>query len=224
MIVELKNKQQHTDNRPGYLYNDQGSLWGSKEVIGFGNFDFYIKEIDRNKAIDIIIKNHYSRKVTQNSNIHLGVFLAGELVGVLQYGYALNPASAGNVVKDTGLCQYKELNRMWIHDKAPRNSESRAISYSIKYMRQKHKAVKWIQSFADERCGGLGIVYQASNFSYYGEHTSVFWELEGEWYHNIMMTTKTKPSPSAAFLQANKDRAKAHELRQFRYIFFIGHF
>ena len=64
-----------------------------------------------------------------------------------------------------------------------RNSESMAISYSIKYIKGKLKTIKWIQSFADERCGGLGIVYQACSFRYYGEHTSSFWELDGE--HNV---------------------------------------
>ena len=50
---------------------------------------------------------------------------------------------------------------MWLDDKAKRNSESMAVSYSFKYLRGKFPKVKWVQSFADERCGGFGIVYQA---------------------------------------------------------------
>ena len=53
---------------------------------------------------------------------------------------------------------------MWLSDDAPRNSESRAISYAVKYIRKACPSVVWIQSFADERCGGLGVVYQAANF------------------------------------------------------------
>jgi adenine modification enzyme len=204
-----------------YIYDTQGSLWGSRDVIGFGSPDFHVREIPRKEANAIIIKNHYSKKVYNATDIHLGLYINDELLGVLQYGFAMNPASAGSVVKDTGMCQYKELNRMWLSDKAPRNSESKAISYSIKYIRQKHKPVKWIQSFADERCGGFGIVYQAANFDYYGEHVSTFWELDGEVYHNSLMTRDPKLSKSAAYIQANKDRATPSELRQFRYIFFI---
>ena len=80
---------------------------------------------------------------------------------------------------------------------------------------------QWIQSFADERCGGLGIVYQAANFEYYGEHTSTFWELDGIVYHNIAMTTKNNRTAKYIHLQNNRDRATSYDLRQFRYIYWI---
>jgi hypothetical protein len=38
------------------------------------------------------------------------------------------------------------------------------ISYAVRYIRSKFNKIKWIQSFADERCGGFGIVYQGANF------------------------------------------------------------
>jgi hypothetical protein len=84
--------------------------------------------------------------------------------------------------------------------------------------------VKWIQSFADERCGGLGIVYQACSFNFYGEHVSDFWEYKGEVFHNIQMTIKpgTKRYSSVVReLQENKHEAKRMTLRQFRYIKFL---
>jgi hypothetical protein len=133
----------------------------------------------------------------------------------------MNPASCGSVVEGTEMNQYLELNRMWLDDKAPRNSESMAISYSIRYIRSKIKTIKWIQSFADERCGGFGIVYQGANFSFYGEHIAKFWTLDNEIYHNSLMTRNPKLSKSAAFIQANKERATSEELRQFRYIYWI---
>ena len=203
------------------IYSSQSSLFGSKEIIGFGSSEFHIKEIERNKANEIIVKNHYSKKFYNATYIHLGVFLNSELVGVLQFGYAMNPASCGSVVEGTEINQYLELNRMWLDDKAPRNSESQAISYCVKYIRSKFPKIKWIQSFADERCGGFGIVYQGANFKFYGEHTAIFWNLDNEVYHNSLMTRNPKLSKSAAFLQANKERAYSEELRQFRYIYWI---
>jgi hypothetical protein len=208
----------------GYIFSDQGVLVGKQEIIGFGTDDYFVKEINRKKANAIIIKNHYSHKVYNATYIHLGVYMDSELVGVLQYGYAMNPASCGSVVADTELDEYLELNRMWIEDKAPRNSESKAISYSIKYIKGKYPKIKWIQSFADERCGGFGIVYQACSFLYYGEHTSSFWELDGVVYHNIQMTVSKdskRYAGEAKKLQENKERAKRMKLRQFRYIKFI---
>lgn len=204
-----------------YIYDNQGSLWGEPEIIGFGDSAFCVKELGKDKANAIIKKNHYSGKVYNATYIHLGVYVDGELKGVLQYGYAMNPASCGSVVEGTEKDQYLELNRMWIADDAGQYPESRAISCSIKYIKRKYPKIKWIQSFADERCGGFGIVYQACSFSYYGEHDSVFWELDGEVYHNSLMTRDPKLSKSAAHLQENKDNAKPQSLRQFRYIKFL---
>ena len=204
-----------------YIYKNQESLWGESECIGFGTDEFYVKEIDRKLANEIIIKNHYSKKVYSASYIHLGVFYKNNLRGVLQYGYAMNPASCGSVVKGTKQDEYLELNRMWIDDDCKQYAESQAISYSIKYIKKKLKKIKWIQSFADERCGGFGIVYQACSFDYFGEHTSTFWEFDGNIYHNSLMTRNPKLSKSARYLQDNKSKATSQNLRQFRYIKFI---
>jgi hypothetical protein len=208
-----------------YIFSQQGSLIGSRDVIGFGDERFEIKEIDRNLANKTIIKNHYSHKVYTATYIHLGIFFEEKMLGVLQYGYAMNPASQKSVVADTEMDEYLELNRMWLDDSLPKNSESKAISYSIKYIKRKYNnKIKWIQSFADERCGKNGIVYQACSFDYYGEHKSDFWELDGVVYHNIQMTLTEKDhryNDVIKNLQENKDKAKRMNLRQFRYIFFI---
>lgn len=190
------------------IYDNQQTLFGAREI-------------ERKLANDLIVKNHYSKKFYNATYIHLGVFICDELLGVLQYGYAMNPASCGSVVEGTQMDEYLELNRMWLDDKAKRNSETKAISYSLRYIRSKFPKIKWIQSFADERCGCFGIVYQAASFSFYGEHVSTFWTVDGEVYHNSLMTRDPKLSKSAKFLQDNKERATSEELRQFRYIKFI---
>lgn len=206
----------------GYLFDPAADLLGRREAIGFGEASFYVRTIDRQLANGIIIANHYSRRVYSASTLHLGVFIGGELLGVLQYGFAMNPASAGSVVAGTGMLEYLELNRMWLDDRAPRNSESRALAFSIRLIRRVRPQVKWIQSFADERCGLFGTVYQAAGFTYHGEHKGIFWELDGEFYHNSLATnSKTARSPRAAHLLANIDRAKRLELRQFRYLRFL---
>jgi hypothetical protein len=207
----------------GYLFRNAFSMGGGHAPVkGFGDDRFQVKEISRKTANDIIVNNHYSGKFYSASYIHLGVYFDGDLKGVLQFGYAMNPASQASVVADTEQDEYLELNRMWMSDDMPRNSESKAIGYAIKYIKRKYPKIKWIQSFADERCGGLGVMYQAANFDYFGEHTATFWELDGVVYHNSLMTRDPKLSKSAAFIQKHKDRAVSKEWRQFRYIFFIN--
>jgi hypothetical protein len=205
----------------GYINSPQGSLFGHKTVIGFGSDSFCVKEIPRDLANKTIVENHYSGKFYNATYIHLGVFMSGDFVGVLQYGYAMNPASGGSVVSGTEMDQYLELNRMWLSDDAPPNSESKAISYSIKFIKNKYPRVEWIQSFADERCNCFGVVYQAANFGFYGEHSAVFWTLDGTVYHNSLMTRNPKLSKSASVLQSGKERASQESLRQFRYLYFI---
>jgi len=198
----------------------QGSLFGHAIPTAYGDEHFSIRNITRDKANAMIIANHYSGKVYNLSEHHHGVYIEETLVGCLQWGPGMNPASGGSVVKGTKPGEWLELNRMWLSDDAPRNSESRAVSYSIKLLRKQRPEVQWLQSFADERCGGLGVVYQACSFLYLGEHTSIFWELDGIWYHNISATVRGKElehRKGAAFLQANIDRATKHEFRQFRY-------
>ena len=206
----------------GYLFDPNPDLFGRREAIGFGEAGFYVRMIDRDLANAIVIANHYSGRVYGASTLHLGVFLDGIMEGVLQYGFAMNPASAGSVVTGTLMNEYLELNRMWLSDSAPRNSESRALAFSIRLIRRVRANVKWIQSFADERCGLFGTVYQAAGFTYHGEHQGIFWELDGEFYHNSLMTNgRTASSPRASKLRSNRERAVRHELRQFRYLKFL---
>lgn len=207
----------------GYIYSDQIPMFGHKDIIGYGTDEFQVKEIDKDLARETIIKNHYSKKCYNGTYVNLGVFIKGKFLGVLQYGYAMNPASGGSLVTGTEMNQYLELNRMWIADNVGDYPESKAISYSIKYIKGKLKTIKWIQSFADERCGGLGIVYQACSFRFYGEHTSSFWELDGETFHNSIKTSEKAGRRGFNLLNdpKNKDRVVQHTLRQFRYIKFL---
>eukprot|EP00752_Nemacystus_decipiens_P015326 g13659.t1 len=205
----------------GFLLSPQAALLGHGDVVGFGGPDFYVRFVDKATADRLIIANHYSRKIYQASHIHFGVFLGGDLVGALQFGPAMNPASAGKIVAGATLKTYLELNRMWLDDRAPRNSETRALACAWRVIRRAFPRVEWIQSFADERCGRLGVVYQAANFTYCGEHETVFYELDGVFYHRILMTRRRDLSATERALQARRHEALEHRLRQFRYLYFL---
>lgn len=197
---------------------------GTEAIAGFGNKDFYIAVIPVKLAREIIIANHYSKRVVNNSYIHLGVYINGVMRGVLQFGHMLNQTKFGleKIVTGTRQGEYLELNRMWLDDIAPRNSESKAISYAIKYIKKVCPMVAWIQSFADERCGCLGVVYQAANFLYFGHHKTHFYELNGETYHSMLLSVrKNNPCPRDRYIMNNLSKAKRHSLTQFRYIYFI---
>ncbi|AYH32983.1 protein mom [Pectobacterium parmentieri] len=195
----------------------------ASEIVGFGCSDLHVATIPVWLARLVISHFHYSKRVVNNSYLHLGIFEGRDLVGVMQWGYAMNPSSASKIVTGTGNRQYMELNRLWVHDRMPRNTESRSISYALKTIKLLHPEVEWVQTFADERCGRFGVVYQACNFDYVGSHKSTFYELDGEWYHKISLTTKkSKAGVRGKHLQENFSRATAHTFNQFRYIRFLN--
>ena len=103
-------------------------------------------------------------KVVNNSKLHFGVFLDGTLHGVMSYGPSLDKSKIIGLVEGTGWNEFLELNRMAFDSVLPRNSESRAISMSIKLIRKYAPQVKWIISFADACSCGDGTIYRASNF------------------------------------------------------------
>ena len=172
-------------------------------------------------AHEMIRANHYSGRSVNNSYVHLAVLVDGERLGALQFGYAMNPARMSHIVANTGSKDYLELNRMWIDDAAPRNTESQAIAFAIKYIRAVMPRIRFVQSFADERCGGLGCVYQAAGFLYLGSHVTDFYELDGETYHRLLLTAHKKGGPRGDHLRRNIDRARRVSCRQFRYIRFL---
>lgn len=123
-----------------------------------------VKVIPAKIAVPFIKKHHYSGKVVNNSCLHFGVFLDNKLHGVMSYGPSLDKSKIMSLVDGTGWNEFLELNRMAFDDVLPRNSESRAISMSIKLIKRNAPHIKWIVSFADGCSCGDGTIYRASNF------------------------------------------------------------
>lgn len=126
--------------------------------------EIVVKVIPSNIANPFVKKHHYSGKVVTKSNLHFGVFLDGELHGVMSYGSSMDKSKIQGLVADTGWNDFIELNRMAFDDYLPRNSESRAISLSIKLIKKNAPHIKWIISFADACSCGDGTIYRASGF------------------------------------------------------------
>ena len=126
--------------------------------------NIFIKPLLANIANNFIKQNHYSKKVVPNSKLHFGVFLNKKLEGVLQYGSPINKKGSINIVKDTKWNSMLELNRMAFSEKLPKNSESRAISVTLKIIKKTYPHMEWILSFADGTQCGDGTIYRASGF------------------------------------------------------------
>ena len=123
-----------------------------------------LKVIPAKVATPFMKAHHYSGSVVNNSSLHFGVFLDGRMHGVMSYGPSLDKSKIIGLVRNTGWNEFLELNRMAFDSVLPRNSESRAISQSIRLIKKHAPQVKWIISFADACSCGDGAIYRASNF------------------------------------------------------------
>ena len=157
-----------------------------------------LKVIPAKIANDFIKKNHYSGKVVNNSKLHFGVFLDGRLHGVMSYGSSLDKSKTIGLVAGTKWNEFLELNRMAFDSVLPRNSESRAISQSIKLIKKNAPHIKWIISYADGCQCGDGTIYRASNFVLTGikENEALYRLPNGEVIHSVVLRsapTQSRP-------------------------------
>ena len=146
------------------IENSPSEIRGRSLVRARSAKEITMKVIPSSIANPFIKAHHYSGKVVNNSKLHFGVFLDGQLHGVMSYGPSLDKSKIIGLVEGTGWNEFLELNRMAFDSVLPRNSESRAISMSIKLLKKYAPQVKWIISFADACSCGDGTIYRASNF------------------------------------------------------------
>lgn len=112
----------------------------------------------------LVKRLHYSGKVANNSQLHLGVFWKGKLEGAMQFGPSLDKRKLQGLVEGTTWDGFLELNRMAFSERLPRNSESRALAVALRMIRKNYPHIQWIVSFADGAQCGDGTIYRASGF------------------------------------------------------------
>jgi hypothetical protein len=179
-------------------------------------------EVDYDLAKEMIVKNHYSHKWnTAFGKINIGVFLDGKLLGVATFGNLMNPNSYKNILDSDDRESLIELNRLWVDDFLGGNTETVLLSASWQIIKNKYKKIKAIQSFADGRLG-VGTIYKASSFKYYGFEESLFFEnIETkETYHQVPFSNTKRPD---GMIKLNclwlKEKLVPFTVKTYRYIF-----
>ena len=140
--------------------------------------------MSKDEAKELIIREHYSHKwATPFGLYNYGIKLDGELLGVASYGHLMNPKSF-KAIADLDMEQIAELNRLWIDDRLGKNAETWLMAEAHKRL-LKDTPVRLVQSFADGRLG-VGTIYQAASFEYYGYSTTMFHRnlVDGKSYHD----------------------------------------
>lgn len=173
-----------------------------------------IKEIPSAQARPIIEKYHYSHKTTPN---HFLSFDVNDGLGVMQLGFGIRPHSKNSISSLINHNNYCEFDRMWLSDELPKNSESQTISKLLSYLKQNHKRIHFVITYADGSAGNRGIIYKASNaielkpimcdfyllangervhpVSMWHRHKSRAWKLMQELYPGIKHIKGSKTNP-----------------------------
>lgn len=196
-----------------------------------------VKPIAASVANNIVRSLHYSGKVDTRSQLHLGAFLDGKCGGAMQFGPSINKHASRCLVRDSGWNEWLELHRLAFAEWLPRNAESRAIAFALKWIRRTYPHIKWIVSYADATQSGDGAIYRASGFvlTAIKKNTSMWRMPTGEVVCSLVFNPgfqpnagkrsikakygKTGSAPASAFLRS----IQATMLRgfQLRYIYFL---
>lgn len=121
----------------------------------------HVAAIPPGVAADLVVAHHYLHRRPPIS-FAFGLEVDGVLRGAVTYGVPASrhlqvsacPSSPDAVI---------ELNRLWVHDDLPRNTESWLVSRTLKAL-----PPRIVVSYADLAHGHAGYVYRALNFRYAG--------------------------------------------------------
>lgn len=132
-----------------------------------------VRVISSTLARETVQREHYLHRKPPVSYAY-GLFEDDELVGVVTFG---TPASRELMQSACpGMPEAViELNRLWVHDDMPKNTESWFVSRALTLL-----GPHIVVSFADTRQGHHGGIYRALNFHYAGwtdmERKSARWD------------------------------------------------
>lgn len=123
--------------------------------------NLHVEGIGSRTASQMVVENHYLHRRPPIS-FSYGLYSVEGLVGVVTFGIPASrhlqmsacPTDPGKVI---------ELNRLWVDDSQPRNTESWFVSRAMKLL-----PPRIVVSYADTKEGHQGYVYRALNFFYAG--------------------------------------------------------
>lgn len=117
------------------------------------------------KAVKYAIMNwHYSKSIPAQQ-MSFSVFENGQWCGVVCYGVGANK----NINKPFGLASGEAVELLRVALNGKQSSTSKAVSLSLKLLKQFAPLVRLIVSYADEAQGHKGIIYQATNWYFIGD-------------------------------------------------------
>lgn len=120
-----------------------------------------VERIESRAATEVVVEHHYLHRRPPISYA-FGLFDGDRIAGVVTYGV---PASRHLQMSacPTDPSLVLELNRLWVEDAQPRNTESEFVARTLRLL-----PPRIIVSYADPVHGHVGYVYRALSWRYAG--------------------------------------------------------
>jgi hypothetical protein len=113
----------------------------------------------RRVEVDSMIRRHYLGKWPGVCVLILALERDAKIIGTIVF--ALPPRQAD--IRYGG--KTWELARLWLDDAVPQNAETFLISRAVRYIKQNHRDVHCLVSYADPSAQHSGVIYKAANWT-----------------------------------------------------------
>jgi len=150
------------------------------ELINFMDFStpklsnsLKVLRAENDDANQFLKEHHYLHRARHSKKICYAVMISGVRLGYIEYSYPIWSRRKG-MIPPLKNGEVIELSRVCLLDVAPKNSESCAISRSLKKLPKDWKAMtgikpKLVVSYADKaEQGHTGTIYKATGFKVIG--------------------------------------------------------
>jgi hypothetical protein len=138
-----------------------GSLFAGVGGFDLGFDALVVAPCAKKIAAAAVIEHHYLHRKPNISHA-FGLYLGSTLVGVVTFGVPASRHLQLSACRDHPE-QVIELNRLWVSDSMPKNSESWFVSRALRQL-----PAMIVVSYADTREGHVGYIYRALSFRYAG--------------------------------------------------------
>lgn len=139
-----------------------------------------------------VAAHHYAVTSPPHVLEPLGFNDGDQLAGVSLWGWGVRPRhTIQRLFPLLTTVDYRELNRLCVHDRMPRNTESQFLAQCINWFERFRPQVRVLISWADGMRGKPGYVYQAANWFYAGAiETEFYVTKEDEVVHPRLLITR----------------------------------
>jgi len=153
--------------------------------------------------VDYACRNwHYSGTIPAPIRCKIGVWEHDEFKGIILFGYGANPC----IGRPFGLPQKQicELTRIALRDHE--TPVSRLIAIALRLLKRQNPDIRLVVSYADERHGHHGGIYQAAGWSYLGGDEQHAYRVNGRIIHPRSLHKQYgRGAQSIAWLRENLD-------------------